>query len=65
MNDPLQTMVNTPAYQTLLLQGGPHSTTLINGEIITGALSLGGNSTIGMNLNAGQTVHVRQVALVK
>jgi hypothetical protein len=66
MTDQLKPMLDSPGqHQELSLQGGPASGTSITGEIITGALTLGGNSTVTMNLNAGQTVHVRQVALVK
>jgi Flp pilus assembly protein TadG len=51
-------------YQELDLQGGPGSGTLIQGEIIVGALGLGGNGNITMNLNPAATTVVRQVALV-
>ena len=56
--------MNAGKVQTLQLQGGSGSSTVISGQIITSALSLGGNSGITMNLNAGSTLHVRQVALV-
>lgn len=52
-------------YQSVHLQGNSGSSTIIDGEIITGALSLGGTPDIRMNLNAGSTLHIRQVALVK
>jgi Flp pilus assembly protein TadG len=51
-------------YQELDLQGNPGSTTKIQGEIIVGALGLGGNGGITMNLNSTSTLTVRQVALV-
>ncbi len=51
-------------YQRLNLQGTPGSGTLIEGEIITDVLDLGGNGGIKMNLNnAAYTVN--QIALVK
>lgn len=51
-------------YQRLNLQGTPGSGTLIEGEIITDVLDLGGNGGITMNLNnAAYTVN--QIALVK
>jgi hypothetical protein len=55
---------NADTYQELDLQGNPGSTTKIQGEIIVGALSLGGNGGITMNLNSSSTLLVRQVALV-
>ena len=51
-------------YQELDLQGTPGNTTKIQGEIIVGALGLGGNGGITMNLNSTATLTVRQVALV-
>jgi hypothetical protein len=51
-------------YQELDLQGGPGSSTLVQGEIIVGALSLGGNGSITMNLNSTTTLTITQVALV-
>lgn len=51
-------------YQELDLQGGSGNSTLIQGEIIVGALGLGGNGTITMNLNSTTVLTVRQVALV-
>jgi hypothetical protein len=55
---------NADTYQELDLQGNPGSATTIQGEIIVGALSLGGNGGITMNLNSSSTLLVRQVALV-
>ena len=52
-------------YQNLTLWGGSGSGTLIQGEIITDALGMGGNGGITMNLNPAATVIVRQVALVQ
>lgn len=61
----LPTMKTTPSqYQSLSLQGGPGSGTLIQGEIIVGTLHLGGNGGITMNLNSNASLLVRQVALV-
>jgi len=59
-------MLTDPAtYQETLLQGNPGSSTVIQGEIITSALTLGGNAGIKMNLSPLPTYVVRQVALVK
>jgi hypothetical protein len=57
-------MSDASHYQELRLQGTPGSSTLIQGEIIAGALTLGGNAGIQMNLNPDAILHVRQVALV-
>jgi hypothetical protein len=51
-------------YQELDLQGGPGSSTNINGEIIVDSLQLGGNASITMNLN-NPSVTVSQIALVQ
>jgi len=51
-------------YQELDLQGTPGSGTTIRGEIIVGALGLGGNAGITMNLNSNNAPNVRQVAMV-
>jgi hypothetical protein len=51
-------------YQGLTLQGTPGSGTLVQGEIIVGTLTLGGNGGITMNLNPNASLVVRQVALV-
>jgi Flp pilus assembly protein TadG len=65
LTNTLATMTGTPAtYQELDLQGGPGSGTLVQGQIIVGALNLGGNGNITMNLNSSTTLIVRQVALV-
>jgi hypothetical protein len=58
------TTTTAKTYQELSLQGGPSSGTLVQGEIIVDALSLGGNGGITMNLNPDSTLKVRQVALV-
>jgi Flp pilus assembly protein TadG len=52
-------------FQSLNLQGNAGGTTKVQGEIITDELSLGGNSTITMNLIGTSTFLVRQVALVQ
>jgi hypothetical protein len=56
---------NSSHYQSISLGGGSGSSTLIYGEIITGAISLGGNSSITMVLNPVKVNSVRQVALVQ
>jgi Flp pilus assembly protein TadG len=61
----LGTMTGDAAtYQELDLQGNPGSGTLIQGEIIVGALGLGGNGGITMNLNSALTYNISQVAMV-
>ncbi len=64
LTNTLATMADDKHYQELSLQGNPSSGTLIQGEIIVGALSLGGTGGITMNLNPAATVIVSQVALV-
>jgi hypothetical protein len=51
-------------YQFLTLQGNSGGTTKVEGEIIVDKLSLGGTSSITMNLLSAATFDVRQVALV-
>jgi hypothetical protein len=51
-------------YQTISLSGNSGNTTQLTGEIIAGALSLGGTGGITMNLS-GTSVTVRQIALVQ
>jgi hypothetical protein len=64
MTNTKATMFNTAShYQELDLQGGPGSTTYINGEIIVDSLQLGGNANITMNLN-NASVTTAQIALV-
>ncbi|MBS1820558.1 MAG: hypothetical protein JST61_01070 [Acidobacteria bacterium] len=58
------TTMTSTTYQSLSLQGGPGSGTLIQGEIIVGTLSLGGNGGITMNLNSTAAYIVNEVALV-
>jgi hypothetical protein len=66
LTNTIAAMSSTPGtYQALNLQGGTGSGTLIQGEIIVGALALGGNSAITMNLNSNSVILVSQVALVK
>jgi hypothetical protein len=65
LTNTLATMTgNSATYQELDLQGGPGSGTLVQGQIIVGALNLGGNGNITMNLNSTTTIIVTQVALV-
>lgn len=52
-------------YQTIQLQGGAGSTTLIQGEIITDVLQMGGGGSIQMNLNPNYQLPISEVALVK
>jgi len=52
-------------FQSLSLQGNSGGVTKVEGEIIVDALSLGGNSTVTMNLLSAATFFVRQVALVR
>jgi hypothetical protein len=58
------TTMTATKYQSLSLQGGPGSGTTIQGEIITGTLSLGGNGSITMNLNSTAAYIVNEIALV-
>ena len=53
------------SYQSLSLQGTSGSSTLVQGEIISDALSLGGTSGVTMNLNSLSCYSVREVALVR
>jgi hypothetical protein len=65
LTNTIATMSTTSTqYQSLTLQGGPGSGTLIDGEIIVGALGLGGNGNITMNLNSNSVIYVSQIALV-
>jgi hypothetical protein len=50
-------------YQSLSLQGNPGSSTLIQGEVIVGTLSMGGNAGITMDLSS-IPLPLDQVALV-
>jgi hypothetical protein len=64
MTNTKATMLGTAShYQELDLQGGPGSSTYVNGEIIVDSLQLGGNASITMNLN-NPSVTVNQIALV-
>jgi len=66
MTNTLATMTATPSqYQSLSFSGHGGSSTTIQGEIIVGALSMGGSSGITMELNPGASVLVRQIALVQ
>ncbi|HEY1213026.1 MAG TPA: hypothetical protein VGE93_05280, partial [Bryobacteraceae bacterium] len=56
---------NAAQFQQLNLQGGSGSGTLVQGEIIVGALQLGGNGAITMNLNSNAILNVNEVALVQ
>jgi hypothetical protein len=58
------TTMTATQYQSLSLQGGPGSGTTIQGEIITGTLSLGGNGSITMNLSSTPAYIVNEIALV-
>jgi hypothetical protein len=63
LNNPVPLMA-AGQYQALSLQGTPGSTTHIDGEIIVGTLSMGGNAKITMNLNSTSVIVVDQVAMV-
>ncbi|MFL6428791.1 MAG: pilus assembly protein TadG-related protein [Acidobacteriaceae bacterium] len=64
MTNTRATMLGTSAhYQELDLQGGPGSSTNVNGEIIVDSLQLGGNANITMNLN-NPSLTTSQIALV-
>jgi hypothetical protein len=61
----LATMLTTPShFQTVNFGGGSGSTTTLIGEIITDALSMGGNTSITMTLSSTPINNVRQVALL-
>jgi Flp pilus assembly protein TadG len=65
LTNTLATMTATSAhYQALTLQGGSGSGTLVQGEIIVGTLTMGGNGGITMDLNPNASLVVQQVALV-
>jgi Flp pilus assembly protein TadG len=64
MTNTLNIMNDAAHYQELDLQGTPGSTTLIQGEVIVGALHMGGNAGITMNLNSDSTLKIRQIAMV-
>ena len=51
--------------QTLSLQGGSGSGTLVQGEIVVDELALGGNGSITMDLNPNLKLPVIKIALVK
>jgi len=54
LTNTLAIMNDATHYQELDLQGTPGSSTLIQGEVIVGALHMAGNAGIKMNLNSGQ-----------
>jgi len=58
-------LANASQFQQLNLQGGSGSGTLVQGEIIVGALQLGGNGAITMNLSSLAVYNVNEVALVQ
>jgi len=58
-------LANAAQVQTLNLQGGSGSGTQFQGEIIVGALQLGGNGSITMNISSSTIYHVSEVALVQ
>jgi len=59
------TIMTSSIYQNLRFRGNSGNTTQIQGEIIVSALDLGGGGTIQMNLDAGSTLKIRQVALIQ
>lgn len=62
-NDPGNT--NFATYQTIQLQGSSGSSTLIQGEIITDSLVMGGGGSITMDLDPNYVLPIDEVALVK
>ncbi|WP_263419483.1 pilus assembly protein TadG-related protein [Terriglobus albidus] len=58
-------LANAAQFQQLNLQGGSGSGTTVQGEIIVGALQLGGNGSITMNLRSNAVYNVNEVALVQ
>lgn len=52
-------------YQSVTLQGNGGSTTTLQGQIIVDALTLGGTSSIAMDLSGLACYKIRQVALVQ
>jgi hypothetical protein len=60
-------MVTTPSqYQSISYNGNPCSTTAVQGEIITGSISMvGSKDAINMSLYPQGSVSIRQVALVQ
>lgn len=66
LTNTLATMTSTPTqYQTVQISGHGGSSTLIQGEIIVSALTLGGNGGIEMDLNSLAIYTIRQVSLVQ
>lgn len=57
-------MADPTHYQALSLQGTPGSATNVQGEIIVGTLSMGGNAAITMQLDPSYKLTMRQVALI-
>jgi hypothetical protein len=51
-------------YQSLSLSGHGGNSTLIQGEIIVGTLSMGGSSSITMDLNPNNVPNVRQITMI-
>lgn len=65
LTNTLQIMNANPSqYQSLSLQGNSGNSTYVQGNIIVGALNLGGNGSITMDLNSTADLDVREVALV-
>jgi Flp pilus assembly protein TadG len=61
----VDTILKSPStFQTVHYQGNPGSTTLLIGMIITDELSLGGDSSINMQLESMGFLKVQQVALI-
>ena len=64
-NDRTTMLANAAQFQQLNLKGGSGSGTTVQGEIIVGALQLGGNGAITMNLSSNAIYTVNEVALVQ
>lgn len=59
-------MLTTPTtYQTVNLQGGGSSGTLVQGEIITSVLTTSGGGSIKMQLNPNAVIAINRIALVQ
>lgn len=66
ITDTLAVMQANPAqYQTLSFGGHGGSSTLIIGDIVTGAISMNGSTSITMKLTSVPTQNAREVALVR
>ena len=58
-------LMNAGTEQSVIYNGGPNGTTIVQGNIVVGKLSMVGNSTFSMFLNPYSVINVRQVSLVQ